>query len=411
MDSIWAALSGKKIPKKPIREGQKKAEIKLNLGKYIVARKFTEKGEYLVVTSGENTKQSYNSPQKLLDEFIGDLSFDPLEFIGMDDKEQKQLLLKLVDFKTNYKELKELEYDEYVKGEGQSPLDFLDRLRKETYDDRTIINRTLLNKKQRLEALKNIKETERVSTQELFKDIQRIKHRLEDIEKLYNKRHEIDKLQVEINNKVILAKQEIMSLTQKLNRFELEKKEAEKHFEKISNQITETEEEKNEITEKLKFLQNQVKEVDETNEMANRYEQKLILIKDYDKTKKIADSYTDKLGTIEKAKGKIVASAKMPLKEISFGEEGVLYNNIPISQIGGAEKLKVGMAIAMALNPKLRVIRISDGSLLDEENMKIVKEMAKNKDFQVWIELVKNEQGKVGFYIQDGEVINENELE
>jgi len=58
----------------------------------------------------------------------------------------------------------------------------------------------------------------------------------------------------------------------------------------------------------------------------------------------------------------------------------------------------------MALNPELRVIRISDGSLLDSANMKILKEVIKEKDFQIWCEVV-DETGKVGFYIEEREMI------
>jgi predicted RNA-binding protein (virulence factor B family) len=57
----------------------------------------------------------------------------------------------------------------------------------------------------------------------------------------------------------------------------------------------------------------------------------------------------------------------------------------------------------MALNPELRVIRVLDASLLDEDNMAIIKEMAAEHDFQVWLEVVQNEPG-MGVFIEDGKV-------
>lgn len=57
----------------------------------------------------------------------------------------------------------------------------------------------------------------------------------------------------------------------------------------------------------------------------------------------------------------------------------------------------------MALNPKLRVIFVRDGSLLDKEGVKAILEMAAAKDYQVWMEYTKDEKG-MGIYIEDGEI-------
>ncbi|MNJ04825.1 hypothetical protein D3C73_1657670 [compost metagenome] len=59
--------------------------------------------------------------------------------------------------------------------------------------------------------------------------------------------------------------------------------------------------------------------------------------------------------------------------------------------------------MAIALNPELRVIRITDGSLLDVNSLALVEEMARENDYQVWIEVVG--EGPEGAYtIVDGEV-------
>jgi hypothetical protein len=60
-------------------------------------------------------------------------------------------------------------------------------------------------------------------------------------------------------------------------------------------------------------------------------------------------------------------------------------------------------AIAMAANPELRVLRIKDGSLLDENGLRLVAEMADAGDYQVWIEQV-DTSGKVGIVMEDGAI-------
>ena len=90
LDSIWYALqggSGLKGTPMPIRKGEKRASVTLTLDDFIVTRTWTADDKtYLKVTNREGL--TYNSPQELLDGFIGALTFDPLEFAGMKEKDQ-----------------------------------------------------------------------------------------------------------------------------------------------------------------------------------------------------------------------------------------------------------------------------------------------------------------------------------
>ncbi len=63
----------------------------------------------------------------------------------------------------------------------------------------------------------------------------------------------------------------------------------------------------------------------------------------------------------------------------------------------------MSVAIAMAGNPKLRVLRIKDGSLLDSKSYAMLQEMAELHDFQCWVEAV-DESGTVGIVMEDGAV-------
>jgi hypothetical protein len=57
----------------------------------------------------------------------------------------------------------------------------------------------------------------------------------------------------------------------------------------------------------------------------------------------------------------------------------------------------------MKLNPVLRVIRITDGSLLDSETMAEINKMVSEGEYQLWIERVED-SGKVGIVIEDGSI-------
>jgi hypothetical protein len=98
-----------------------------------------------------------------------------------------------------------------------------------------------------------------------------------------------------------------------------------------------------------------------------------------------------------------LSAAKLPIEGLGVDEEGVTFKDIPFNQLSDAEKLKVSVAIAMAKNPTLRVIHIKNGSLLDKKSMAVIESLAKDNDYQIWIERVED---SVGIKIEDGEVVN-----
>jgi hypothetical protein len=86
---------------------------------------------------------------------------------------------------------------------------------------------------------------------------------------------------------------------------------------------------------------------------------------------------------------------------MTFGEDELLLNGVPFSQASDAERLRTSISIAIASNPKIRVMRVRDGSLLDEDSMGLLEKVAIDNDFQIWIERV-DSSGKVGFVIEEG---------
>src|SRR3990167_90897 len=99
MDAIAAALGGKDLCReKPIRDGEERAEITVDLGEYTITRVFTAKDSYLTVKNADGAKIA--NPQARLDGLIGKISFDPLEFTRTKPGDQVKLLAEItgVDF-------------------------------------------------------------------------------------------------------------------------------------------------------------------------------------------------------------------------------------------------------------------------------------------------------------------------
>lgn len=115
---------------------------------------------------------------------------------------------------------------------------------------------------------------------------------------------------------------------------------------------------------------------------------------------------TTKLETLDADKRGQLSAAKFPVDGLSIdlvNEGGVLFKGFPFSQASSAEQLRVSVAMGMALNPTLRVMCIRDGSLLDEDSMQMLADMAEAGDYQFWIETV-DTTGPSTIVIEDGHV-------
>jgi energy-coupling factor transporter ATP-binding protein EcfA2 len=389
LDAIWVALAGTSAaPKQPIRKGAESARIRLDLGEIVVTRHFKagEDGSYttqLTVESAEGAR--YPSPQKMLDSLLGALSFDPLAFSRMDAKSQFNELRKFVP---------------------DVDFDAIDRANKGDYEKRTDINRRLKETKASAE---NIKLTisqpvTKIDESALVQEMMDAGQHNADIEKrkagrealaaqIVNDKARTEELRAQITEwqDMILDAEERL----KNSLAAIDAKETKLSTAPALPEVIET----SAIAGKLNAAR-------ENNAKHTRWESDLKKYNDLDAaakklsnesamlTRQIEDRTNDKAAKI--------AAAKLPIDGISFGEGQVLLNDLPFDQASDAEKLRTSVAIAMAANPKLPVVLIRDGSLLDEDGLRLVAEMADARGAQVWIERVGT--GGVGIVLEDGRV-------
>lgn len=373
LDAIWYALGGaENIPQMPIRKGEKEAVIRLNLGEIAVERRFTEKGSTLYVESADGAR--FKSPQAVLDKLVGSLSFDPLAFMRMDKKKQFETLRDLTGV-----DLSDLEKD-----------------RAEIAERGRIVKQDIKRLDAQIDALvvpENAPESE-ISATDLLSGIQSAmeRNRQNDARRqaLGVERAAIDKLSTEIGelqHKLVLMEQEL---------------------EKRQNDMLKNEEiVKCLLDEDVQSMQAKLNDIETHNKGARARLQNEKLTSDRDMRKQELAGMEAAITAIDAEKTDRITNAKFPLSGLGFGEGVVMYNDMPLDQSSSAEQLRVSLAMAMALNPKLRVIRITDGSLLDSESMGVVEQMAESGDFQVWLEVV-DESGKVGVVIDEGRVIADN---
>lgn len=378
LDAIWFALAGgeagKEIPR-PIREGEKSGFVRLDLGDYTVTRHWTDPDKSYIRVEGRDGKR-IQPPQTMLNEMIGELSFDPLAFASAHPKDQLKTLLDVV----------KLEID---------PVD-LEAQRKAIFDDRTLVHREVKQLDGQLAGMDKGTSGDEISVSAITAELQEAANRLTSNN---TKRGDLDR----IRKDVVGVNEEIDRLTREINRLLRELKEAEGRKQGIVAQgQTLTAEIAALVDPDLTSIQARLDSIEETN-------QKVRAAKDYADTqarleakKAEADKLTGQIGDIDARKAEAIAKADMPVEGLGFDTDGVTFNNIPFSQASSSEQLRVSLAMAMSLNPTLRVIRIQDGSLLDDDSMAAITEMARERDYQIWVERVGT--GGVGIVIEDGEV-------
>lgn len=363
LDSIQYALGGeKKIPSCPLRKGKEKGKVVLDLDDIVVTRTFTEKGTHLVVKNKDGA--TFASPQSMLHSLVGDISFDPLEFSRMDTKKQLSVLKKLLG----------LDFDK------------IDIEYKELFSKRTNINRKGKEVKAQFDNMEYYNDTpkKQLSVSDLSEKIQEA---------------------LSFNQKIDNDQHALKSYQKRADEITLEISKLQKEKSLLNENITKIQKNK-EVKIDVEKLQKEIKSVETINYHVDCNNKKYKLSKELDMLRKESLSLTDKLNKIQKMKSDALSNTKFPINGLAFDENGVTFNGIPLDQCSSAEKIKISVSIGFAMNPKLKILLIRDGSLLDEKNLKLIAEIAEKNDGQLWIERV-GEGKECQVVISDGSYVKE----
>jgi len=408
LDSIWWALAGTRhIQGEPIRKGETKARIKLDLGEIVVERKFTATDSTLSVESADGAR--YPTPQKMLDALLGELSFDPLAFARMDPRKQFDELRRVAKLELDIDKLNGLNAADYAKrtdinrdakakraqadGVSVPPV-----ITEQAIDEAALVDELQLagEMNTQIEAQRQKRERAAATVAQRRKDA--------DSAKAHARKMLADG-QAEYDAAMRAAEAALERAKEASYQFDADAKTATDDADAIEKKLLDAPAlpdptDVSMLLQKIEAARINNKALAD-HETAQRRKQ--ALTEDAKTLEAESRAITERMEAREQAKRGAIANAAIPVPGLGFGDGVVTFNGIPFDQASSAEQLRVSMAIAMAANPKLRVIRIVDGSLLDEDSLAAIGEMAKADDFQVWIETVSS-SGKVGVVIDDGAV-------
>lgn len=366
IDSIAYAMGGERlVPEEPIRRGARSARVAIDLGELKVERRWSRKGSVLKVTDRDGNAQK--SPQKLLDQLVGALTFDPLEFSGMDRPKQADVLKALLGIS----------------------FEDLDERRREMYEGRTTVNRDLKAAEVTLAGLDAYPDApdDEVVVSELIAE--------RDRRAAHNDTMDL------LTDKIETAKEGLKVYQEDLQQLQTTISGIEARLESDQAELKGMEARDVEETTK------QIEGAETTNAQVRgkrSYLKVKVAVKGLRET---SETESDKIEKIDQEKRDLMAAAEFPVEGLGFDDDGmVTLEGLPFNQASHAQTLRVSVAMGIAMNPALRVMLIREGDHLDAENLRTVSDMAEDSGTQVWMERVNPGEG-CAVIIEDGRVVDQ----
>jgi len=375
INGLWEMICGAdESPPMPIRKGQKEAKLKATLGDIVIYLRHTAAGKYLEV---KDNGLKCPSPQTMLNTLFTKVSMDPQAFIDMRPARRRELLLDLTG--------------------ARAELEVLEGKQTDAYNERTLVNREIKTLEGKLVGAPLDEKIEERSVQEIMQKAQ----------------------EAERHNRAI------GSLVDQISRAKKESQDFERNIANLAKRIAELEYNNSNSIKLCKNLEKElagmvpidvsgfeveITSAEEHNERVRAVAAANVLREELAGKQALSDKFTDEIESIQSARRDILNQTALPVKNLTVEGDNTIIDGKPFDNLSTTEQFRVAMEIGMALNPTLRVLRISRGPELDAKSMAEVYRFADEKDCQIWIEYV-TEKSQGGFFIKDGELQNADNCE
>ena len=393
LDSIMYALGGAGThPTKPVRTGSKKARVVLDLGDLVVTRTFTAYGgSTLEVKDAKGEK--LKSPQAILDALCAKVAFDPLEYSRMKPAEQAEVLRGLVNLDTSAVDAEHKRACERRTDLGRQYKQVAGHLAEMPPVDGAPLAEVsvaeLAAELQRANKLKGDNDATRrlVGTAE---------HKLISAKNdLSLAEHEADTIRVELDK----LNEELSSTMMRIAVHEATVVESNKALDAARTTAAAL------VDTDTSAIMAAMAGADEANRIYRSEKARKETIASMVRIEADGRKAKEQIEECEEKLRAIIAAASFPVPGLSFSETGgVLLGGLPLEQASSAEQLRVSVAIGLASNPKLKVLLVRDGSLLDDSSLAMIAQLAAESGGQLWVERV-GHGAECSVVIEDGSVV------
>lgn len=415
IQALLSPLDSSFIPSQPIKEGEERSTVSVKLAgnvggelkEYTLDLYFTPKNQSgrLVIT--DETGEVKKSARTFIKSLIGNIGFDIFTFLKSSPAKQIQELRKFLS-------IDEDKAFEALTQEINATIERKSYLLKKAEEDQAVLGQHGYTD-QELELYVEVKDTTALREQ-----LKSIGPALEDWIKVENgiaartkSLEEIPELIKQSEARVETIKSDIQRIDEEiaeLHRKRQHKMDVEWFNENVlqSKLQEQAETMKTEIAAGEKWIkdkgdkpnaeaiQQQIEEIETHNRHVESIKKYAERAQSIHKTKQEAELKDQEVSALKDKRAKIIEASRIPVKGLTFTDKEVLYKMpdaekpLPLeeNQINKATLIEIGVQIAMALNERLRVIVISDGSLLDKDTLKSIVDVTTAKGYQLIVEVV-----------------------
>ena len=388
LNALWAAMGGKdSTPAEPIREGAERAQINVALGEngepsLSGGARLHREGQSAVGHESRWQDAQYRSPQKMLSDLVGALTFDPLAFAGMDGKKREGLLRTLVGLDTTD----------------------LDEVRADVYKERTELSRDL-------KALGDTSYEEHWSRPKPI-DIEVERRAYEAAEAKHDAYIDLQAEALRAERETQASERHLEEVRVGILNAEARFRDAEAAHENIKAQEVAAKTLANEAEDAdAGPIMDRIMKASDHNRAIEVYAAKVAKQIKADRLSEEILEKTRRLIEIDKEKKQRIADTEMPVEGLGIDERGVILDGFPFDQGNFEKRLRASVGIGMKMNPMLKVMRLEFASLLDTKHFEMLNEMAETEGYQFWCERVADADTGVGLYIVDGAIYDRDEPE
>lgn len=396
MDAIALVIGGKKvIADDPVHHGADEAVIELEWDNGLMAKRTIDPDGTTKLEVRDKT-QKLRSPQEVLDKLLGQRMLDPLAFIRLSGPERRAKLLELIDT------------------EKQIPA--MDERRQKIYDTRTETGRRLKDAEGELHRLppeaevaalldvgelaaENAKLTEKQQAgHKLELEYQAAAGRVDHVKKAVAAATDIiAKLEAQIRE----ARQQLADNEAMLKTAGAELSGATAKRDAAVTEWTTLLPRREQIAADLARANAHNRSVVEAEQSNAR---RAAAAKVVDERKQQYDAQTEAIAKVDAKKLAFLAAAKLPVPGLGIADGDVTFNDVPLSQASGAEKLRIALGISIASQSEIGDILIRDAALLDDDSLKMVDEVVTAAGCRCWLERV-GTRDPGAIVIRDGAVV------
>lgn len=377
---VLALRGGKAMPDMPVRKGAEYASIVVETNRYKITLHINKAGTMTVKLMGLDGEK-VSKPREVIDAWMGDLGLDPVQFADLLPAVQTSMLLQAAGA---YEQLAAAELKCKAAEEKRTELGRIAKTAEAVASTMPVVDGP----------------DEEQSSQDLIVQI-------EEARKANNKivegRKWVDeqkrlvaqaKAEIEDHNATIAELQEkVASKTKAIALVEEKIAYGDKRLADMEVQDVDA------LTQKLYGLEN-------ANKLARERAQAKKAAADAEEKRKAYATAERAVEDAREARKNLLGGIKLPVPGLAINEDGVvLYNRVPLSQASTAERIRIGVGIALAQNPEMKLVLIHRGESLDDNSMKVLDEVMEEYGAMALVErVVHDADPAAGVEIVSGEV-------